>query len=99
MTGWWCAHHFRQVRVRAISLAPVMNRRSFLGASLLAVGCRRGHRKIEVDLAIRAAERPRVLRAAEAYLSEQPITITASASPRSAGGAHDYFSEADYWWP
>ena len=25
--------------------------------------------------------------------------MTASSSPRSAGGAHDYFSEADYWWP
>mgnify|MGYP003693640381 CR=1 FL=1 len=33
------------------------------------------------------------------YLSEQPITITASHSPRSAGGLHDYFSEGDYWWP
>src|SRR4051812_445076 len=98
MTGWWF-DHFRQVRARAIRLAKVMNRRSFLAASLLAVGCRRLHRKIDVDLDIRAAERPRVFRAAEAYLSEQPITITASASPRSAGDPHDYFSEADYWWP
>src|SRR5213075_2107082 len=24
---------------------------------------------------------------------------TASSSPRSAGGPHDFFSEADYWWP
>jgi hypothetical protein len=40
-----------------------------------------------------------VLKAASQYLSEQPITITASSSPRSAGGLHDFFSEADYWWP
>ena len=44
-------------------------------------------------------ERPRVLAAARRYLREQPITITASHSPRSAGGIHDYFSEGDYWWP
>jgi len=40
-----------------------------------------------------------VLAAAQAYLAEPPVTVTASSSPRSAGGAHDYFSEADYWWP
>ena len=49
------------------------------------------------DLA--ALERPRTLAAAEAYLGEQPVTVTASRSPRSAGGAHDFFSEGDYWWP
>ena len=40
-----------------------------------------------------------MLRAADRYLRESPITITASTSPRSAGGTHDYFSEGDYWWP
>ena len=44
-------------------------------------------------------ERARVLRAANQYLKERPITITASSSPRSAGGKHDFFSEGDYWWP
>src|SRR6187200_2587022 len=48
---------------------------------------------------LEASERPRVLAAAGRYLAEQPITITAARSPRSAGGAHDYFSEGDYWWP
>jgi len=43
-------------------------------------------------------ERARVLAAAERYLKEQPLTVTASRSPRSAGGPHDYFSEGDYWW-
>lgn len=32
-------------------------------------------------------------------MKEQPITITASFSPRSSGSKHDFFSEADYWWP
>src|SRR5215471_11106941 len=44
-------------------------------------------------------ERKRVLAAAAQYLREQPITITASHSDRSAGGLHDFFSEGDYWWP
>jgi len=44
-------------------------------------------------------ERARVLKAANDFLKEAPITITASVSPRSAGGVHDFFSEGDYWWP
>lgn len=51
------------------------------------------------SLNIDSRERQRVLGAASQYLSEQPITITASRSPRSAGGVHDFFSEGDYWWP
>jgi len=46
-----------------------------------------------------ANERARVLAAAARYLRDAPITVTASRSPRSAGGPHDYFSEGDYWWP
>jgi hypothetical protein len=48
---------------------------------------------------IAAIDRARILKAANQYLSEKPITITASSSPRSAGGLHDFFSEADYFWP
>lgn len=44
-------------------------------------------------------DRDRVLKAAKEYLSEAPITVTASTSSRSAGGVHDFFSEGDYWWP
>jgi alginate lyase len=40
-----------------------------------------------------------VLKAADQYMKETPITITASKSPRSAGGVGDFFSEGDYWWP
>jgi len=48
---------------------------------------------------VAAFDRERVLAAAERYLAEAPVTITASRSPRSAGGLHDFFSEGDYWWP
>ena len=50
-----------------------------------------------VDVA--AFDRNRILKAANQYLKEKPITITAATSSRSAGGPHDYFSEGDYWWP
>jgi len=46
-----------------------------------------------------ARERDRTIAAANRYLKDAPITVTASQSRRSAGGPHDYFSEGDYWWP
>jgi Alginate lyase len=48
---------------------------------------------------VAAFDRARILKAANEYLSQKPITITAWHSPRSAGGVHDFFSEGDYWWP
>jgi Alginate lyase len=46
-----------------------------------------------------AIERPRIMEKAAKYLREEPVTVTASQCPRSAGGKHDFFSEGDYWWP
>jgi hypothetical protein len=48
---------------------------------------------------VATTDRTRILTAADRYLSEPPITVTASRSERSKGGPHDYFSEGDYWWP
>jgi hypothetical protein len=53
----------------------------------------------KLSISVAAFERSRVISAANKYLKERPITITASHSPRSAGGLHDFFSEGDYWWP
>src|SRR5258708_5849209 len=74
-----------------------MQRRHFLRSALAFSAARfvRGAEKF--DLA--RIESPRVLKAAARYLSEQPVTVTAASSPRSAGGKHDFFSEGDYWWP
>jgi hypothetical protein len=52
-----------------------------------------------LDLDVKAMERDRVLEAADGYLKEAPTPITNFHAARSAGGAHDYFSEGDYWWP
>ena len=40
-----------------------------------------------------------ILKRADKNLTEQPITVTAYQSDRSAGGVHDFYSEGDYWWP
>ena len=36
---------------------------------------------------------------ADQFLKEKPITVTSFTSARSAGGKHDFYSEATYWWP
>ena len=74
-----------------------MQRRSFLASALAVPALRNCWAAPALDLA--AIERPRVLKAANPYLSEAPVTVTAASSPRSAGGKHDFFSEGDYWWP
>ena len=43
--------------------------------------------------------RDQIIREAEWAMQQQPVTVTAETSPRSAGGKHDFFSEGDYWWP
>lgn len=57
------------------------------------------YRQERMSIDIAAIERERVVRAAERFLREAPITITTYRADRSAGGVHDYFSEGDYWWP
>ena len=52
---------------------------------------------VKIDLV--ALDRERVLKAANTYLAEKPVTVTASSSARSKGDRHDFFSEGDYWWP
>lgn len=44
-------------------------------------------------------EYARVIRLADAALDTEPKTIVTARNPRSAGGAHDFSSEGDYWWP
>ncbi|HEY1494281.1 MAG TPA: alginate lyase family protein, partial [Candidatus Solibacter sp.] len=74
-----------------------MQRRTFLQSALAASALRASRAAAGFDL--NALERPRVLKAANQYLGEKPVTVTAASSPRSAGGEHDFFSEGDYWWP
>lgn len=48
---------------------------------------------------VAAVDHDRILRLAGQWLPAQPETITSFPSPRSPGGPHDFFSEADYFWP
>lgn len=75
----------------------IMNRREAVQTALMASFAFRADATDQLDLT--AEERGRVLKAADKYLTEKPVTVTASSSPRSAGGTHDFFSEGDYWWP
>jgi hypothetical protein len=44
-------------------------------------------------------EKRRVLKIAETFGNLGPITIVDHIASRSAGGAQDFYSEGDYWWP
>ncbi|GAB2765503.1 hypothetical protein GCM10027275_03610 [Rhabdobacter roseus] len=46
-----------------------------------------------------ATLREHVLAEAAWAMKQEPVTVTAQSSPRSAGSIHDFFSEGDYWWP
>ena len=83
-------------RARPASFLNPMKRILLLAAVflLLATSPAQGQK-----LSVATFDRSRILTAANKYLKEQPITITAAQSPRSTGGLHDFFSEGDYWWP
>ncbi|HEY9195443.1 MAG TPA: alginate lyase family protein [Mucilaginibacter sp.] len=55
--------------------------------------------KSAVEKAAAATLKKQTLAEAAWAMQQKPITITASHSDRSAGGKHDFFSEADYFWP
>ena len=82
-----------------------VSRRRFLALSAAAIAASRGAWAGEDDLMLHPAEtlaeleRPRALSAARRYLDEAPQTIVAIPAPKSAGGLHDYYSDADYFWP
>src|ERR1700749_2858131 len=88
--------------------ASPMDRRTFLTtaavAGLAAVapfarGARSHAGESDAYRMVAATDRHRILTAADRYLSNKPLTITAFPAKRSAGGLHDFFSQADYFWP
>ena len=48
---------------------------------------------------VAAIDHDRILAQANAYLKEQPNPLTTLPCPRSPGTPHDYYSEADDYWP
>ncbi len=53
----------------------------------------------EIEKAAEKVLKKQILAEAAWAMKQEPITVTASFCPRSAGGKHDFFSEADYFWP
>ena len=84
----------------------IANRRQFCAA--LAAIATAGHpawgespeaARSEAFHLVERTDRRRILEAAAKYKTLAPATITAFPSSRSPGGPHDYFSQADYFWP
>ncbi|WP_017256975.1 alginate lyase family protein, partial [Pedobacter arcticus] len=67
---------------------------------LFFVGCSPKLDK-KTNIAQQAEEvlKQQTLAEADWAMQQQPVTVTAETSTRSAGGKHDFFSEGDYWWP
>ena len=53
----------------------------------------------KIEKQVSGVLRKQILDEARLALLEQPITVTAEVSARSAGNKHDFYSEGDYWWP
>jgi hypothetical protein len=88
-----------------MSRLPGLSRREFCwglsAAALLAADPAFG-RAARTEGAYRLVaitDRERILKAASAYLTLPPQTITSFPAGLSPGGPHDFFSQADYFWP
>jgi len=56
-------------------------------------------RKSQIEKAAEKVLKKQILTEAAWAMQQEPITVTASFCAKSAGGKHDFFSEADYFWP
>jgi hypothetical protein len=93
--------------VKKVPQALIFNRRQFCKAVTVAAvtagtplrGLPGRPGKSEAYQLVAQTDRERILKAADAYLPLKPVTITSFRSDRSPGGVHDFFSQADYFWP
>ena len=53
--------------------------------------------KVEVNVG--EHDRTRILKLADAALSQKPLTITSDVAKYTTGGPNDFYSNGDYWWP
>jgi hypothetical protein len=54
---------------------------------------------VPVVIDVAQIDRDRILKAADAALNLEPVTITAFHARLSDGGPNDFYSNGDYWWP
>src|ERR1041385_4954145 len=53
----------------------------------------------DVAVAVAKIDRARILKLANEALTQKPPAVTDHVATNSAGGPHDFFSQADYFWP
>jgi hypothetical protein len=70
-----------------------------LAVSRLAFGLSKHRKESDTFRLVAQVDRNRILDASARYLSQSPLTITAFPATRSAGGLHDFYSQADYFRP
>jgi len=53
----------------------------------------------QLTLDVATIDRERILKAANAALAMEPVTVTKFRAKHSEGGPNDFYSNGDYWWP
>lgn len=69
-----------------------------IGNQLCAAVRKSQDRPPAVDKEVARTLKTLILKNAAWAMQQEPVTVTAESSPRSAGGKHDFYSEGDYWW-
>ncbi|WP_245999663.1 alginate lyase family protein [Paraflavitalea soli] len=82
-----------------MKILPFLSSRLITCLVLLLATSVQAQEAADYSKAISKTLRKQVLKEAAWALQQEPVTVTASQSPRSAGGRHDFYSEGDYWWP
>lgn len=89
-------------------LRSMLDRRGFLktagaagclAAARIASGLPQSAKPSDAYRLVASTDRQRILAAANKCLAQPPVTITSFPTSRSAGGVHDFYSQADYFWP
>ncbi len=85
--------------MKELELSPAKQKSTLL-LLLLSLVCLSGcAQKESVSFKEMELDTAKIIRDADRFLAEAPVTITAYKAEKSAGGIHDYFSEGSYWWP
>jgi hypothetical protein len=94
--------------MRSISSISLLDRRNFLKkaatagcATAVRVAWGSSKRAMQSDAyrLVAVTDRQRIIASAIEAVAQSPVTITSFPTTRSAGGLHDFFSQADYFWP
>jgi hypothetical protein len=86
------------VAISLLSLLAVMRLLAAADKSL-PIGTGPASQPPHLTLDVAAIDKGRILKAANAALAVEPVTITSYKAKHSQGGLNDFYSNGDYWWP